>query len=132
MEILENSDSSLIDSPQEEESLVEESVRKYITYVRYCLSKRERFDNDELTRFVSTTINLPGWQREESINTSSKAISKSHILYWRFASWNVWEDWDYILDENWIPKNFTFLLNWWGNLVRLNWWNIHFTPSSRK
>lgn len=102
-------------------------IKKLIWEILEWLREWRETDNNELIKLVRIAISSDWWEIQPSANPESKWKKIKHPIYWTFASWNVDENKEYILDENWIPLNFTFLLKQWWNLVRMSWWNIRYT-----
>ena len=87
--------------------------------------------NKELINLISVLLKDSRWNEWESATPWSKWKLMIHSVYWKFSSWNVDQNKDYILDENWIPENFTFVLKWKWTFIRLNW-DIRYTKPFRK
>lgn len=115
----------------ESDNLVRKT-REKVVEVLENLWKWEEVSSKKLINFVKNTLSMPWWRILNPETPWTKGKKIFHPDYWTFASWEVDENKDFILDNNWIPKNFSFVLLQWWNLIRLKWWNIRYTAPFKK
>lgn len=107
-------------------------VKNVINLILGSLENWVTPNNDILMTFVSHILSESWWVEWIKVNPESKWILLENPKYWKFATWMLDMKWKPVLDDKWVPLNFTLMLKVWWNLLRLNSWNIRFTKWFKK
>ncbi len=122
--------SSVMDRLTEEADVTTTSVNEVkskVASILEGLSSEMTIDVSKMKELVREALACSWWVEVPWVSPQAKWKAMINNELWKFASGELDANREYLLDQDGIPKNFTFILKSWWNLIRLMGWKIRFT-----